>query len=466
MPEQVILISDRPRFKEVLQTLSEKVFFVPLSPSGKDRAGRGKKEGKVLVLSYQELLQNLPDFPKDSLFFLDLPLSRARKIGEELKRVYPRIPIVLQKRSDIQGEVPFPLVDLPTFFSTYLNEAGEQARLRDRVEKLKDLLLSGRKVLILTHPNPDPDAIASAFALKNLFHLSPKKTTLGYLGRPLSRPENVKMISILEIPLRRVEERELKDYTPEDRIILVDCQENLFTEFSLPPVHGVIDHHPEQEEYYADYRHVVPEEGSTSTIITQYYKAMGEEPSERVATALLYGVKSDTFFLKREVNRNDIESFVYLYPRANINILKKMELPDLPLSSVKEMGEALKEGELRKFGNPGSEEGIFITWLEKVSSDDLIPRLADWGLQVQGITWSLSGGVLEEEVILCGRNVGYVKHAGKVFRDAFKDLGSAGGHRSAARAILPYSVVKKKMEEEGKRNLKEFLIERLLEVLK
>jgi nanoRNase/pAp phosphatase (c-di-AMP/oligoRNAs hydrolase) len=35
------------------------------------------------------------------------------------------------------------------------------------------------------------------------------------------------------------------------------------------------------------------------------------------------------------------------------------------------------------------------------------------------------------------RNVGYVKAAGDVVKEAFGPLGSAGGHRSAAKAVIP-----------------------------
>jgi hypothetical protein len=35
------------------------------------------------------------------------------------------------------------------------------------------------------------------------------------------------------------------------------------------------------------------------------------------------------------------------------------------------------------------------------------------------------------------RNVGYVRAAGEVVRAAFGELGSAGGHRTMAKAVIP-----------------------------
>ena len=37
------------------------------------------------------------------------------------------------------------------------------------------------------------------------------------------------------------------------------------------------------------------------------------------------------------------------------------------------------------------------------------------------------------------RNVGYVRAAARVVQAAFGELGSAGGHRSAAKAVIPTS---------------------------
>jgi nanoRNase/pAp phosphatase (c-di-AMP/oligoRNAs hydrolase) len=55
---------------------------------------------------------------------------------------------------------------------------------------------------------------------------------------------------------------------------------------------------------------------------------------------------------------------------------------------------------------------------------------------VKGIEWSVVSGISGDELHISVRNVGYVRAAGDVVREAFGSLGSAGGHRSAAKAVV------------------------------
>jgi nanoRNase/pAp phosphatase (c-di-AMP/oligoRNAs hydrolase) len=429
----VILVSDRRKYLPFLRSLGS----LPGIFWALDRASQG--QGST---PFKTVLENPPDLPSNALFYVDLPPHRVKKVVSFLEETYPRIPIILDRRCH-EGE--------PHTTSHYIENVEEDLRLwtvrarelalvREKVEELLKLIAPIENLLILTHPNPDPDAIAASLGLRALLNRTKQRATLGYLGRPLSRPENLNMIHLLEIDLKRLEEEELKQY---DGIVLVDCQENLFQEFQLPPITAVIDHHPEQIQYTAKYRDIVPAEGSTSTIITRYFQALKIEPSQRVATALLYGIKTDTFFLKREVNEDDILSFVYLYPRANINLLRRMEVPELEPQKVVLLGKALIESRVV--------HQVFVGVLpphEEVS-EDLIARLADLGLQVKGASWSMAVGFLDDAVILSVRNVGYVRHAGRALQNAFRGLGPAGGHRTSARAILDRKKLLQKMNREG-----------------
>lgn len=418
-PPVVILISDRRKYAPFLRTLPSPGFFW----------GAGKRASRSGELSLKSVMENPPDLPAHALFYLDLPPRRIPKVVKFLESTYPRIPVILDKRS-LEGEVwsaGHYVEDTEQDLSRWTIQMRELALIREKVEELLKLLAPLENLLLLTHPNPDPDAIAAALGLRSLLNRTRQRATLAYLGRPLSRPENLNMLRLLEIDLERLEEADLHRF---DGIVLVDCQENLFQNYALPPVTAVIDHHPEQIQYRAPFRDIVPEEGSTSTIITRYYQALGIEPSQRVATALLYGIKTDTFFLKREVNQNDILSFVYLYPRANINLLRRMEVPELPLEKMKLLGEVLTGARVQN--------GVFIAIVPECpdASEDLVARLADLGLQVKGASWSVVAGVLPDGVVISVRNVGYVRHAGRAVQNAFASLGPAGGHRTQARAIL------------------------------
>jgi nanoRNase/pAp phosphatase (c-di-AMP/oligoRNAs hydrolase) len=444
----VILVSDRRKYLPFLRSFNNSVFWA-----------HGRTPSAPGITPFKSILANPPDLSANAFFYVDLPPHRIPRTVQFLKNTYPRIPIILDRRSH-EGEphtAPYYLEDIEEDLKFWTSRARELAAVREKVEDLLRLIAPLENLLILTHPNPDPDAIAASLGLKALLNRTKQRATLGYLGRPLSRPENLNMIRLLEIDLVRLEEKELKDF---DGIVLVDCQENLFQEYSLPPITAVIDHHPEQIQYTAQYRDIVPEEGSTSTIITRYFQALKIEPSQRVATALLYGIKTDTFFLKREVNEDDILSFVYLYPRANINLLRRMEVPELAPEKIALLGKSLMEARLV--------QEVFVGVLpphEEVS-EDLIARLADLGLQVKGASWSLAIGFLDDAVILSVRNVGYVRHAGRALQNAFRSLGPAGGHRTSARAILDRKKLSQRMNKEEEASVERIVAWILRELLK
>ncbi len=75
--------------------------------------------------------------------------------------------------------------------------------------------------------------------------------------------------------------------------------------------------------------------------------------------------------------------------------------------------------------------------LGPVGYPELVAQFADLFLQVEGAEWSVVSGIVNGEIHISVRNVGYVRGAGEVVRAAFGDLGGAGGHRAMAKAVIP-----------------------------
>ena len=202
---------------------------------------------------------------------------------------------------------------------------------------------------------------------------------------------------------------------------------------STPPeeVDLVIDHHPEQFTYKSHIKDIRPNYGATSTILLEYLLCSNSTIGTRLGTAMLYGIKSDTFALSREVNEWDVEAFSYLYPLANQNLMRRIERPELPPAALDALSLALK--------NRRVIDKVAFVNLGRVERDDLIPQMADFSLSFEGIEWAFVSGVFEANYIISVRNVGYVRAAGRVLKEAFGDIGSAGGHASMAKAIIPLS---------------------------
>src|SRR5262249_48320417 len=152
---------------------------------------------------------------------------------------------------------------------------------------------------------------ASGLALRALIGRTKASAPLLTFGR-ITRPENVAMVLALEIEVEHVTVADLARF---DALAMVDVQPS-FCEEALPEIAVVIDHHPEAKGWKAAFRDVRPTYGATSTIMTEYLRAAEVKLTERVATALLYGIKSDTLHLERGGTRADMEAFAFLYEQA------------------------------------------------------------------------------------------------------------------------------------------------------
>ncbi|TMA35169.1 MAG: hypothetical protein E6J87_04615 [Deltaproteobacteria bacterium] len=228
----------------------------------------------------------------------------------------------------------------------------------------------------------------------------------------MKRPENIAMVRALGVEIRTVTPEELAEF---DAIALVDVQPPVFGE--SPParvlsVDAVIDHHPERGGYDALIRDIRPSYGATSTILTEYVRATEMEVRPRLATALLYGIKSDTQLLGRETSSHDISAFSFLHA---------LHSPALPTDALRALGKALAKTEVR--------DDLHVLVLGRVR-EDVIPQVADLGLQAEGAEWAIAAGIV-------------VRAAGEVVRAVVEGLGIGGGHRSMAKGIIPLAAFRK-----------------------
>ena len=142
---------------------------------------------------------------------------------------------------------------------------------KTRLEKLQELTRGKRKVLIVTHNHPDPDALAAAFALKYLLQSKWKVGSIIASSGVVGRAENRAMIRHLKIDLRALSEINLNNYSV---IALVDTQpgagNNSLPKSIIPDI--VIDHHVpfRAKTRLAKYYDIRTDYGSTSTILAEY----------------------------------------------------------------------------------------------------------------------------------------------------------------------------------------------------
>jgi nanoRNase/pAp phosphatase (c-di-AMP/oligoRNAs hydrolase) len=344
-----------------------------------------------------------------------------------------------------------------------LRRAGLRSLIRDDVDEefdhlqnlrrlvdVRALLGNRSKVAILLQPDPDPDGIASGYALRALLGRKSSTCPLVTFGA-VKRPENLAMVAGLGLEVRTVTPGELDDH---DGLALVDVQPTVFGEDDMPArlrsVDVVIDHHPERPGYDAVIRDIRPGYGATATILTGYVRASEMELRPKLATALIYGVKTDTQLLGRETSRHDVGAFAFLHQSHSPALLRRIERPALPLAGLKALGRALARTNV--------DDGIHLLVLGRVR-EDVIPQVADLGLQAEGAEWSIAAGVVNSDLVFSVRNVGYVRAAGEVVRAVVEGLGVGGGHRSMAKGIIPLKVFRESFGKADQPTIRRALLE-------
>jgi nanoRNase/pAp phosphatase (c-di-AMP/oligoRNAs hydrolase) len=301
----------------------------------------------------------------------------------------------------------------------------DHALTKQKIKELRALVAESDRIAVVLQDDPDPDALSSAIALRTLLGRN-KQTTPIFAFTPVTRPENLTMVHLLEIEVVPADIEQLRGY---DKIAMVDVEPAYFGE-RLPRADIVIDHHPGYQLGVSPFEDVRVGYGATATIMTEYLITADERISERLATALLCGIRSDTLGLSRRVTENDIEAFVHLYPLANYHLLRQIDRPELPIQFARTLSHAMRRLEIR--------DGLIAIYLGAVDRDDLIVQVADFCLQFEGVQWVAVAGKLAANLVIAVRNHGVGRsNAGDLVKRLFSDIGNAGGHRNMAKAIIP-----------------------------
>ncbi|MCL4847126.1 MAG: DHH family phosphoesterase [Acidobacteria bacterium] len=331
------------------------------------------------------------------------------------------------KRSDeVRAEFPeVTVLSLAELVGSPLQTELGRSVTRARVQQYQRYFADADRVLILLHNDPDPDAMASGLALRNLLRRTKTTAIIGAL-QGMTRPENLRMANLLDIHVEQITPDQFVTF---DRIATVDVQPHYFGGL-LPKADLVIDHHPEQPGYIAPYRDIRADYGSTCTILTEHLRAVDVNISERTATAMLYAIKSDTLFFARQTNRVDLEAFTYLYPLADAALIRKMEGAEITMERLGCVRQAFEHGSLA--------DQVFCAYLGESPREDFITYVADFLLQLEDVKWTIIAGRVNGSLVVSVRNLGYSRNAGEFVKRWFNEIGSAGGHRAMAKAVVPW----------------------------
>jgi len=302
----------------------------------------------------------------------------------------------------------------------------EETRERFSVlaERLRGEGRGGGRWLVLTHDNPDPDALASATLLCSVLRRALKQRATAAYGGIVGRAENREMVRSLHLEISHVRHLNLKRY---QRFALVDTQPRTGNNQLPPEIQPdlVIDHHPVRKATLAaplvDIR---PGYGATATVLGEYMLAAEVRPTHALATALIYAIRSETQDFSREFAGPDKAIYDLFFPLADHRLLARIQNPRLPLSYFGNLHEALERLE--------SVDSLILSHLGEVGQPDIVPEIADLLLRMEGKTWSLCTGFYDDRLYLSIRTTNPRADAGALMRRLIGRRGKGGGHGRTA----------------------------------
>jgi nanoRNase/pAp phosphatase (c-di-AMP/oligoRNAs hydrolase) len=289
---------------------------------------------------------------------------------------------------------------------------------------LKRLLKGKRSLLVVVQDYPDPDALASAAALREFAHRAEGlQCTIESCG-VVGRSENRALLKYLELPYHSVDEISVDNY---DVVALVDTQPGTGNN-GFPTDHRadiVIDHHPIQPATRrARFHDIRSRYGATSTIMFQYLQQAKGRLDIRLATGLLYGIRSDTQDLKRDSSRADIDAVLALYPIANKHMLAEIGQSKAPAQYFTSLLNALADARIHG--------RAVLSRIGRTDIPDAISEAADLLLRSDDVSWSLCSAAYQQNLLFSLRTHESGANAGLVAQRICDGIGSGGGHHSMA----------------------------------
>lgn len=304
-------------------------------------------------------------------------------------------------------------------------------------------------VLILTHDNPDPDALASGKALATLLRLNwDIESELIYSGM-IARAENKAMLEILTpewLPLSF-----FQGYEIYSAIALVDSQpgagNNRLPDHILPDI--VIDHHhPIRENTGSiDYVDMRPDVGATSSLLYQHLESASITPDPDLATAMFYGIQTDTQGLSRGTSKLDQEVYIKLLSLIDRDKLIQVERAGLSRDYFRAFIQGLQAARIYK--------KVVVAELEEMHRPDFVAEIADLTIRLNVAQASLCIGYHNQTIFFSLRTKPSGYNAEQIVQQIIFYPGKAGGHGTMAGG--QFESIVEKYPEISKKLIQRFL---------
>jgi nanoRNase/pAp phosphatase (c-di-AMP/oligoRNAs hydrolase) len=274
-------------------------------------------------------------------------------------------------------------------------------------------------ILITSHDNPDPDALASCLAVQTLLRKKKKMTPRIAIGGILGRAENRAMCLELDIDLIPIDIVEDKSW---DAVIMVDAQPGSGNSTLPPdmPITAVIDHHPRRKPLSVPFIDIRPAYGAVSTILVEFLCKQGVKWDSKLATALFYAIKSETAELGRGICDADRLAYFALFDSVDWEVMHRIIKAKIPGDYFNLFPRGIEAA--RIYGNAA------VCHLGEIPVPDAVAELADFLLRHEDVSRTLVIGLYEDQIVYSIRFTRSDLDAGVVASNIVKGFGAGGGH--------------------------------------
>lgn len=273
--------------------------------------------------------------------------------------------------------------------------------------------------LILTHDFPDPDALAAAYGLQHLAKAAfGIESRIAYRGE-VGRMENRAMVRLLRIPIYRFRTAWLQQG---GGVALVDTQP-VFTNNPFPENRRatlILDQHAPTAPPDADLAIVDLECGATCVLVTQALLQSAVDIPSRVATALAYGILTDTLDLYRARRQDVVDTYLRVLHHADMRLLARIQNPVRPRRFFSTLAKGISEARLHR--------SLLVTHLGLVDTPDRVAQVAEFLLTYRRARWVLATGRHKGRLYASLRAGQRDADARPILREAFECPEDAGGH--------------------------------------
>ncbi|MCL4178889.1 MAG: DHH family phosphoesterase [Verrucomicrobia bacterium] len=293
-------------------------------------------------------------------------------------------------------------------------------RLLEFLERNRDTL---SPLLILPHDFPDPDALSAAFGLQYLAQQRFGIESRIAFGGVIGRVENRAMVKLLRIPAHPLHKTDFKRYK---QVALVDTQP-AFRNNPFPRQRRatlVIDQHASLEPPNAELTLVDPGCGATCVIVAQALLLAAVEIPARLATALAYGILSDTLDLYRATRPDVVETYLSVLHHSDMRALARIQNPPRSRSYFVTLSRCVREAVMR--------QRLIVSHLGAVKVPEMVAQMAEHLLTYDRASWAFCTGRYKGRLHLSLRTSRPDAQAGEVLRDIVDSPKNAGGHRAIA----------------------------------